>query len=62
MMNYQELLALGKKYNQETIAFGGNGGMSVVRVSDEKVLLDINTETMKLAWNFLLNGQQNIPW
>ena len=62
LMNYQELLALGKKYNQETIAFGGNGGVSVVRVSDEAVVLDINTQTMKLAWNFLLTGQQNIPW
>ena len=61
-MTYQELLALGKKYNQETIAFGGNGGISVVRVSDEKVLLDMNVYSMKLAWNFLLNGQQNIPW
>lgn len=62
LMNYQELLALGKKYNQETVAFGGNGGISVVRVSDQKVLLDINIGTMKLAWNFLLTGQQNIPW
>ena len=62
LMNYQELLALGKKYNQETVAFGGNGGMSVVRVSDQKVILDMNIGSMKLAWNFLLASQQNIPW
>ena len=62
LMTYHELLVLGEKYNQETISFGGNGGVSVVRVSDQKVLLDINIESMKLAWNFLLNGQQNIPW
>jgi hypothetical protein len=61
-MQYDELLALGKKYNQETIAFGGNGGVTVVRVADEGVILEIKAESMKLCWNFLLNGQQNIPW
>ena len=61
-MTYQELLALGKKYKHETIAFGGNGGISVVRVSDQKVLLDMTVQSMKLAWNFLLTSQQNIPW
>jgi hypothetical protein len=62
LMQYDELLALGKKYNQETIAFGGNGGVTVVRVADEGVILEIKAESMKLCWNFLLNGQQNIPW
>ena len=61
-MGYHELLALGKKWKQETVAFGGNGGISVVRVSDQKVLLDMTTESMKLAWNFLLTNQRNIPW
>ena len=61
-LGYDDLLALGKKYQQETIAFCGNGGISVVRVSDEKVVLEMNVESMKLAWNFLLTGQQNIPW
>ena len=61
-MTYQELLKLGKKYNQETIAFGGNGGCSVVRIADQKVLLDMNAYSMKLAWNFFLCGHQNIPW
>jgi hypothetical protein len=62
LMQYQELLALGKKYNQEIIAFGGNGGMSVVRVSDEAVLLDMNTESMKLAWTGFICNPHNIPW
>jgi hypothetical protein len=62
LMTYKELLALGKKWQQETIAFGGNGKVCVVRVSDQKVLLDMNVQSMKLAWNFLLTGQQNIPW
>jgi hypothetical protein len=62
LMNYDELLALGKKYNQEIIAFGGNGGMSVVRVSDEAVLLDMNTESMKLAWTGFICNPHNIPW
>lgn len=61
-MGYHELLALGKKWKQDTIAFGGNGGISVVRVSDQKVLMDMSTESMKLAFNFLLTNQQNIPW
>lgn len=61
-LGYKDLLALGKKYQQETIAFCGNGGISVVRVSDQKVVLEMNVESMKLAWNFLLTGQQNIPW
>ena len=62
LMDYHELLALGKKWKQETIAFGGNKGVSVVRVTDQKVLLDMKTEDMKLAWNFLLTNQRNIPW
>lgn len=61
-MTYEELLSLGKKYNQETISFGGNGGISVVRVSDQKVLFEMDVRSMKLAWNFFLTGQQNIPW
>ena len=61
-LEYDDLLTLGKKYQQETIAFCGNGGISVVRVSDQKVVLEMNVESMKLAWNFLLTGQQNIPW
>lgn len=61
-MHYQELLSLGKKYNQEIIAFGGNGEISVVRVSDEKVVMDMKTEDMKLAWNLLLVNPRNIPW
>ena len=61
-MDYHELLALGKKWKQETIAFGGNYGVTVVRVADQKVLLDMKMEDMKLAWNFLLTNQRNIPW
>ena len=63
LMNYQELLTLGRKYNQETVAFGGaEGGITVVRVSDQKVVLTMKTEEMHLAWNFLLTNQRNIPW
>jgi hypothetical protein len=61
-MTYRELLSLGKKWNQETVAFGGKGGMSVVRVSDESVVMDFRTEDMRLAWNLLLTNQRNIPW
>ena len=61
-MDYHELIALGKKWKQETVSFGGNGGVTVVRVSDQKVLLEMKVEDMKLAWNFLLTNQRNIPW
>jgi hypothetical protein len=61
-LGYHELISLGKKWNQETIAFGGNGGITVARVIDEKVLLDMTNEDMLLSWNFLLGNQRNIPW
>jgi hypothetical protein len=61
-MAYSELIGLGKKWKQETVAFGGNGGISVLRVADEKVILEMTSEDMKLSWNFLLTNQRNIPW
>ena len=62
LMGYAELLDLGKRYNQQVISFGGNGGFSVVRVADEAVILDMNTESMKLAWTGFICDPHNIPW
>lgn len=61
-ITYDELIKLGRKWNQETITIGGNGGISMIRVSDQKVLMDMEINSMKLAFNFLLTNQHNIPW
>lgn len=61
-ITYEELIELGKKWNQETVTIGGNGGITTVRVSDEKALMDMEINSMKLAFNFLLVSQHNIPW
>ena len=62
VMSYKELLSLGKKYDQETVVFGGNGKMDVLRVSDESILKTFDTRELKLAWNLLLTNPRNIPW
>ena len=62
MISYKELLSLGKKYDQETVVFGGNGKMDVLRVSDESILKTFDTRELKLAWNLLLINPHNIPW
>lgn len=61
-ISYEELIELGRKWNQETVAFGRNGAITMVRVSDENALLGIEINSMKLAFNFLLTNQHNIPW
>ena len=61
-IEYDQLIELGRKYEQEWVALGGAGKLDVIRLSDESVVMTMTNQDLHLAWNLILGNPRQTPW